>query len=230
MPKYEYVVTGQRNLLGSARMSSMADEWFRSPDWDPDAQADFEERLRRARPYNRAQYLRIKGLALAAAGEVAGARSLWTRVLESTEDSLQQAGALEHLGDSHVDDDPALAEDYFRRLLALGGRTSGTTGTQHIKLAELLLDRGTRDDLAEAADLLVRWVPEAQLPFPSAHFRWNLAAIRLAEAYGDREAAREAAQRALAFAERGPVFPRHPTVGLVEADRKTLKRLRKLAK
>ena len=80
----------------------MADDWFRSPDWSPIAQAEFEARLSRARPYNRAQYLRIKGLALAEAGEKRGARQLWERVLESTEElaTTQQASALEHLGDS----------------------------------------------------------------------------------------------------------------------------------
>ena len=71
-------------------------DWFRSPDWSSEAQQDFEQRLRRARAYNRPQFLRIKGLALADAGEAEGARELWLRVLESTDKlaGLQQSGPI----------------------------------------------------------------------------------------------------------------------------------------
>jgi len=210
----------------------MADDWFRSPDWSREAQDDFERRLLRARAYNQAQYLRIKGLALEEAGHVKGARELWLRVLGSSDElaGLQHSGALEHLGDSYSTEDPAVAQHYYRRLLAEHPTLNGTTATQHIKLAELLLDRGSANDLDEAAELLIRWTREADLPFPNAHFRWQLAAIRLAEATGDREAAQEAARRALNLAERGPVFPRHKAVGLVHTDARTLRKLRKLAK
>jgi len=127
----------------------VADDWLRSPDWSPDAQSDFEARLSRARPYNRAQYMRIKGLALADAGEKCGARHLWERVLESTEElaTSQQASALEHLGDSYAKDDPAAAEDYFRRLLAEHPSLNGTSHTVEISLAELLIDKGDRPSM-----------------------------------------------------------------------------------
>jgi hypothetical protein len=106
---------------------------------------------------------------------------------------------------------------------------SGTTATQHIKLAEILLDRSTAGDIEEAADLLDQWATEAKIPFPDAHFRWQLAALKLAEATGNRDTARRAARMALDLAARGPVFTRHRTVGLVETDELTLKRLRKIA-
>lgn len=213
----------------------MADDWFRSPGWSADDRTDFEQRLGRARSYNRPQYLRIKGLALAGAGDVAGAREVWLRVLEldvaeAGQFRLQAAATLEYLGDSYVDEDPRLAEQYYRRLLAENPTHNGTTQLQQIKLAELLLSRGRGEDLREAEDLLVRWTEEVHSPFPTAHFRWNLAAIRLSEATGDRDGAREAARRALKLADLGPVFPRHKTVGIVDADRRTLKKLRRLAK
>jgi hypothetical protein len=94
----------------------------------------------------------------------------------------------------------------------------------------LLVRRGRTEDLSEASDLLSRWPDEAQLPFPNAHFRWNLAVIELAEKSGDRRVAREAARRALELADRGPVFPRHKSAGVVNADRRTIKRLERLAK
>jgi hypothetical protein len=207
-------------------------DWFRSPDWSPEAQRDFEARLRRARGHSRPQYLRIKGLALGGAGEAEGARQLWLRVLDSTEEfaELEYPGALEHLGDSYAAGNPALAEHYYRRLLAEYPSLGGTTATQHIKLAELLLDRGTAGDVDEAADLLDDWAQSARVPFPNAHFRWQLAAIRVAEAKRDPDASRQAARTALSLAGLGPVFPRHKTVGVVHADKATLKRLRKLAR
>jgi tetratricopeptide (TPR) repeat protein len=194
--------------------------------------AEFEARLARSRKYNRAQYLRIKGLSLSEAGEVAGARGLWLRVLADDGEfsTLEGFTALEHLGDSYVEDNPVLAEDYYRRLLNDNPALKRTTMTQHIKLAELLIRRGEEQDLQEAEELLIQWPEVARIPFPSAHFRWNLAVIDLADKTGDRQTAVEAARRALELADRGPVFPRHETVGVVHAEHRTLARLKRLAK
>jgi tetratricopeptide (TPR) repeat protein len=202
-----------------------ADDWFRSPAWDADAQADFERRLARARGHSRPQYVRIKGLALADAGEVHAARVLWERVLDSDGYEFEKAAAREHLADSYAAEDPERAIQLFRTIV---DSRSGTTSTKQIKLAELLLDRGTHDDLSEANGLLSEWV-HSSLPFPAAKFRWNLAVIRLSEASKDREAIRDAAHRALDLADQGPVFARHPTVGVVEADSATINRLQDLA-
>jgi len=219
-------------MTHACNTAPVADDWFRSPDWFPDGQSDFEARLMRARPYNRAQYMRIKGLALADAGEARGARQLWERVLESTEElaASQQASAMEHLGESYVQDVPAIAEDYFRRLLAEFPTLNGTSHTVEISLAELLIDKGDRASMEEALALLNSFLERGTSQFPSVHFRLHLALIRIAQATGDKETLQRAARTALDLAGRGPVFPRHKTVGVVHADKATLKRLRKLAK
>lgn len=208
----------------------MADDWFRGGDWTPAAQEHFEAKLARARPASRPQYLRIKGLGLNEAGDVAGARSLWNRVLgDPASDWVQLAPATEHLADSYYSESPEIAAAYYRRVTELSPTLSATTGTHHIKLAQLLLDTGTEADLAEVGDLLTWWVDNAKSPFPSAHFSWNIAYIKWALALGDDQSARAGAQRALEWEARGPVFSRHPTVGLVEADAGTLDWLRSLA-
>src|SRR5438128_1768759 len=122
----------------------MEDEWFRSPSWSEADRAEFEARLARSRKYNRAQYLRIKGLALRDAGEIEAARELWTRVLSDDGEFSTMEGftTLEHLGDSYIQEDPTLAEYYYRRLLNDNPALKSTTMTQHIKLAELLIRRG----------------------------------------------------------------------------------------
>jgi tetratricopeptide (TPR) repeat protein len=210
----------------------MEDEWLRSRGWSEADRADFEARLARSRRYNRAQYMRIKGLALSNAGEINGARALWLRVLAADGEfsTMEGFAALEHLGDSYIEDDPTLAEYYYRRLLADNPSLKSAAATQHIKLAELLIQRGDDQDLKEAAQLLIQWPVVARIPFPNARFRWNLAVIDLAEATGDRKTAIEAARRALDLADRGPVFPRHKSVGVVHAEHRDLERLKRIAK
>ena len=60
-------------------------------------------------------------------------------------------------------------------------------------------------------------------------FRWNVAAARVAVSLGDVETRQRAARSALDLASSGPQLPRHPTVGLVSCDKKTLKWLGRLA-
>ncbi|MBG6098331.1 hypothetical protein [Nocardioides luteus] len=210
----------------------MPKDWFRSPDWSLAAQADFEARVLRARPNNRAQYMRIKGLALSDAGEIRGARELWERVLQSTDELAvtQKAAALEHLGDSYTGDDPATAEAYFRRLLAEHPTLNGTSCTVEIALAEVLIEKGDAASVNEAQALLNSFFERGTSQFPNVLFRWHLALIRIAEALGDDVTVQHAARTALSLVERGPVFPRHKTVGVVHADKWTLTRLKKLAR
>lgn len=209
----------------------MTDEWYRLPDWDEEARAEFERRLRRARSFNRAQYLRIKGVALEEAGETAGARELWRRVLDEDGDfaEMDAWAAAEHLGDSYVDDDPGLAITFYRRSMKRNRHLNMTTATQPIKLAELLHQRGRPKDLTEAKRLLTGWPRRADLPLPDAHFRCHAALAEVCDATGDRGEARQAANRALALVDAPAPFPRDEELGVVRADRRTLKRLNQLA-
>ena len=209
----------------------VAGDWFRSPDWSPDAQADFEARLRRAHAGNRAQYTRIKGIALRESGQLDAARGLWLRILENDlGHGFEQASTIEHLADSYLEQDPTTAEHYYRRLLAEHPELNGTTATAEISLAELLIDKGDAVNTEEALALLNSFLERATSQFPNVLFRWHLALIRIAQATGEKETVRRAARTALDLAGREPVFPRHKTVGVVHADNWTLKRLRKLAK
>jgi predicted Zn-dependent protease len=213
-------------------MPSATDDWFRSPAWDDSARADFEARLARARPHNRQQYLRIKGVRLRAAGHAAAAREVLERAAEHPDGYFHETvSAWETLADIAIEcGDRANAERLYRRILAEQPSGSGTTGSVEISLAELLLDRGRTEDRDEASGLLSTWIERKAMKFDNQLFRWHLNLIRVAEATGDHETVRRAANTALAVAERGPQLPRHPGVGLVETDKATLKRLRKLAK
>ncbi|MEQ4209785.1 tetratricopeptide repeat protein [Actinopolymorpha sp. B17G11] len=147
----------------------MADDWFRSPDWSPGAQADFEARLRRAHAGNRTQYTRIKGIALRESGQMDAARSVWSRILESDlGHEFEKASTIEHLADSYVEQDPTTAEQYYRRLLAEHPTLNGTTATAEISLAELLIDKGDPASMEEALALLNSFLERGTSQFPSA--------------------------------------------------------------
>ncbi len=209
----------------------VTDDWFRSPDWSPDAQADFEARLKRSRGWNRAQYIRIKGLALREAGLVQPARELWERILDhDLGHDFERAGTLEHLGDSYLDSEPERATQYYRRLLSEHPTLNGTTATVEVALAELEMAKGRRADTDKALTLLNSFLERGTSQFPNVLFRWHLVLISIAQATGEKETVQRSARTALDLAFRGPVFPRHKDVGMVEADARTLKRLRKLGK
>lgn len=210
----------------------MAEEWFRSPAWDDAARADFETRLARARPANRQQYLRIKGVSLRAAGELQGAGQLLERAAEYPDGHLfMTVAAWETLADMAAErGDRSTAERLYRRILTEQPSLSGTTGTVEISLAEVLLDGGGTDRRDEALTLLNSWLERDQIKWASQLFRWHLDLIRIAEATGNTQTVRRTANTALSLTEQGPQLPNHPDIGLVKTDTATLKRLRKLAK
>lgn len=207
---------------------SLVSEWFRSIDWSPDAQQDFETRLGRARAHNRAQYLRIKALALLAAGNSDDATALLHRVVDNYgDDWIQVTASHEHLGDIYRSKgDLAEAETEYRRVLMLSPDLSGTTGEVHLKLGEVLLAAGT-DDFAEIEHLLAAARPH--VVFNTSAFRANVLDARVAAAVGDVARRRASATAALGLVHAPPQFSRHPTVGLVDASPSLLAELADMA-
>jgi hypothetical protein len=112
---------------------SLVSEWFRSHDWSTDAPQDFETRLGRARAHNRAQYLRIKALALIDAGNLDAATALLHRVVDDYgDDWIQVTASHEHLGDIYRSKgDLAGAETKYRRVLMLPLPLHRTVGHEH---------------------------------------------------------------------------------------------------
>jgi tetratricopeptide (TPR) repeat protein len=205
------------------------DDWFRGPAWDTRTRKRFDEKLGRARS-GRSQYLRIKGLGLTEADDPdirAAGRELLHRVLDEHPDddlqvqlahyalaaSLQQEGELEP------------AAKHYRLALTIGRSDAANAG---LALAELITHAHWAPRYDEALELLVD--SEAlDTPFPSVLFRWNVTAARLAFRTGNQIDARECAERALQLlAENRAPFPRHPGVGLIETDERTVRELMEL--
>lgn len=190
----------------------MAGEWFRSGEWTEDARLDFEERLSRARRSGRAQYLRIKALALIDANQPKAAETLLRRVVdEYPDDWLQGAASHEHLGNIRraASDLDGSAREY-RAAITKSPTLNGTTGEVHLALGEAILEADSTN-YAEVVRLLAEARPH--LTLNSSLFRWSVLKARVALVDGDRATAREAAKPALALTAASSQFSRHPTVG-----------------
>lgn len=209
----------------------MANDWFRDPAWDEANRAQFEQRLKRARAWSRPQYIRIKGLALRDAGELDGAQVLFERVITEYPESLDAASAREHLGDLAVRTGrPVEAEAHIRALLADHPTLNATTGLAELALAELLIEHNDEPSRIEARSMLDAVGRRLKgIAFNDARFRWFVAQSALASQTGQLDEQQEAAQAALSLVGQAPQFPRHPTVGLVDADQPTLLWLHKAA-
>jgi len=205
-------------------------EWFRSSRWDVEARQEFESRLARSRDSNRAQYLRIKALAIESA-EPRAAEELWQRIIRDYSENYEAAFAQERLGDLYRQrGDIDLAETAYRRVLALGGGTSpsGTSGSVNLSLIELLLDiPGREQDVL--VQLKVVSPPSNLLHFDSDRFRWEVSLAIVSDRLGDTETSKKAAQRALALLSAPDRFSHHPGVGRAQASPALVKQLQRLS-
>jgi hypothetical protein len=214
-------------------------DWFRSSGWDPSTAAAFEQRLRRARPYNRAQYIRIQATHLLPSMDAAtreSGRGLLRRVIDEYPDHIEAKSAWEQLGDSlaregKLDEAEHALNETIRLCYASRIGRSGTTGTTELRLAEVILAGGDQHRIDEVARLLEAAQPEVQSQWflRDVAYRYLLARARTAHAHHD-PTARGLARQALATAsENTPALPRHPTVGRPSATDQELTELRAIA-
>jgi hypothetical protein len=211
------------------------DEWYRSSAWEEADQEHFEEKLRRARPRSRAQYIRLKACALWGSkrdDERKFAPALFQRVIrEHPDDELEAAMAWADLGRFHVEEgEHELAADALRSCLdveaALGG---GLHTGSDLVLAEVIVSAEWADRYSEALDLLEA-AERAGLTFKIDRWRWSITQARIAGRSGRDADAKSFAAEALALMDDpSPDFPRHPDVGLIDADHITIQELKRLA-
>jgi hypothetical protein len=210
-------------------------DWYRAPTWTGAARDTFEQRLRRARPHKRPQYLRVQAVTLLQSGDShdrQAAIDLLHQLLDQYPENFEVPFAHELLAQAYwADGDLALAEYQLRCCLATSpANRSGTTGLADLALAELLVERGDSARFGEAAALLDAADLPARLVFHAQVFRYYLIRARLADRVGDPRR-REYAQRALQVAAiTTPQFPRHPDVGLVHTSAAVLAELREITK
>ena len=210
-----------------------ADDWYRSADWDAEAQALFERKLARATAHNRPQYLRITGLALLEADDPRlhdAGEALMRRVVseypDSTFDVSVVSSTLAHRAAAAGDVDTAL--ELFRASLRAEIGTN-ISGTSELELAELILRERRTDLLAEAEMALDTLLADDPL-LGGLRFRYAVARARLAALTDEPNEAAAFALGALHLAAvDAPISSAHPTFGRVEADDRLFAELEALA-
>lgn len=204
--------------------------WAHEVAFDGQAMAEFERRLARARPGNRAQYLRVKGATLLEAGQdeaLPVAISLFRRVVDDYDDFLQVPWSHELLGEAYRRmGELDRAEHHYRKCLEIADeRRNGTSNVTELLIAEVLLQQSRPD---EALRLLDDEELRGRLRWNSNVYRYCLARARAEQATGGEPApwSREALRLAQ---EDDPQLSRKPTVGRVQATEEELAELRRLA-
>lgn len=204
--------------------------WAHDAAFDNQTMEGFEGRLARARPGNRAQYLRVKGATLLEAGHddaVPAAVSLLQRVVEDYDDPLQVPWAHELLGQAYRRmGELDRAEHHFRQCLATtDDRRNGTSNVTELFIAEVLLEQSRPEaalQLLDDEDLLTR------LRWHSNIYRYYLARARAEQATGGDPAPWSNEAIRLASDDK-PQLPHKPSVGRVNATSEELSELRRLA-
>lgn len=210
-----------------------ADDWYRSADWDADAQALFARKLARAALHNRPQYLRIKGLALLEADDPRrnqAGEDLMRRVVSEYPDSTFDVSiAYEELAERAAaagDIDAAL--ELFRAEMRAELGTN-VRGTAELKLAELIVGERRTDLLAEAEIALDTVLADDQV-LGGLRFRYAVARARLAALTDEPDEAAAFALGALHLADvDAPISSAHPDFGRVDADDRLFAEIEALA-
>lgn len=172
-------------------------EWFRRERWNRSDQMDFFVRLLQARPRNRAQYLRIQAVHLAAAGERDGALRLLDVLLTEYPEELEIAAA-QHLRARCLDEDGRLsaAGEAFRASLSAMRTFPSARTDSHLDFALFALRHGRASEYEEALAVLDEFAD--QMIFPVQKLKYTTArALLLARMGTDPSAVRALARQVL---------------------------------
>jgi tetratricopeptide (TPR) repeat protein len=196
----------------------MAADWFRKTTWSAEDARDFERRLKRAREFNKAQYLRIQAAHL----HRVGTAELTHIALELLDRLLSEHPDRVHLAEAHHQrgsclallgrPDEAIAA--FREALATQRSFPNVRTTAHQSLAELVVKLARADLYDEALEALDEFGHDD--PWPVSRYRAAVVRALIAEARSRREDARVHAREALAAAAKTESpFRFHRSLGLV---------------
>lgn len=211
----------------------MSLDWFRRTTWSPEDETDFFARLRRARPHNRSQYLRIQAWHL----EEAGTRELLSVALHLLDLLLreypdrgqmnqvlhQRVACLKKLGRTEE------ALKACQDALAAERSFPNVQTSAYLDYGELVLAL-RKQELYDEALLTLAEFGKSE-PFPVLAYRHAVIRAFIADERRDETMAKEWARRALAAADRTQSpFRHHQQLGLVgDQDHDVEVRLRRLA-
>jgi tetratricopeptide (TPR) repeat protein len=195
--------------------------WYRKRTWTEQDRADFNTRLKRSRHSgNKAQYLRIQAVYLAEAGHHEIAIELLDRMfaefperIQLAQAHAQKANSLAKLGQ------PEAAIIEYRAALQAERNLPNVQTQAWLDFGWFVVEKELTDFYGEAQQVLQEFRDEKGLKFPASEYRYYAIQSLLANARGERAAAREYAMLALTEAAKKHSGLRyHPTVGLVGSE------------
>ena len=186
-------------------------DWYRNSDWNPEIEAGFFEKLRRAR--DKAQYLRIQASSLASSHPTVALNLLDQYFalgdkFDYAQAYVDQAKAYLAMGEVEK------AIDGYEAALAREAEFPNLQTQAKIELLFLIALHDIERLYDRALQLLD--LAESGLMFPVDHFRWHTAKAFINSAQGHKVDAMLSACEALAWAEKNHSgFRYHPTIGIV---------------
>lgn len=194
-----------------------SDDWFRRTTWTDDDRTDFSDRLKRARKYNRPQYLRIQAVHLADAGNDVAALELLDQFLDIDDGGidlaqaqLQRAASL--LARGNVRD----AVNAFRASLDAERKRPNVQTEAWLLFPWFIVETQMVDLYAEAGDILSEFANRRSLTFPKSEYHFHCVnAILLAHADDHAQASVHAEKALAASNATHSGFRYHAKLGLV---------------
>ena len=199
----------------------MAPEWFRQTNWGPAEQTLFRDKLARARPANRAQYLYLQGVTLVKTNPSA-ALGLLDAYLDAYPEDINVAPAQEARATAMLAlFDESGAMKAFEAAFARMREFPSVKTLAAVGYAEAVTERKLADRYDDALAVMREF--QSVVTLPVERFRVSAARALIAEAQGRQEEAMSQARLAMEAAViQNSGLAKHPKLGLVGDERAEL--------
>jgi tetratricopeptide (TPR) repeat protein len=201
-----------------------ADDWFRRTTWNDAARENFNVRLKRARKYNRPQYLRIQAWHLADAGNHYAALELLDQFMQIDDGSIDLAQAQLQRAESFL----ALGNEQdavraFHACLDAERNRPNVQTEAWLLFPWYVVETENKQLYPKAHEVLDEFFDIRSKSFPVSGYRYHCVKALLLAHDGDVKQAKAHATRALAAADaKHSGYSYHAKLGLVTSTNNTV--------
>ena len=195
-----------------------SDDWYRRTTWTDDDRTEFNARLRRARKYNRPQYLRIQAVHLADVGNHDAALEVLDQFLQIDEGSIDLAQAqLQRAKSLLAAGNEAAAINAFRASLSAERLRPNVQTEAWLMFPWFIVETENTQLYSEADSVLTEFSATRSPSFPVSDYRLQCIKALLLAHEGNTQQAQVHAKQAMAAASaKHSGYRYHPNLGLVQ--------------